>query len=221
MAANTRATGIADPADGAYQDWFELYNPGENPVNLEGWYLSDVPTNRFKFRLPAGSFVPAHGYRLVWADEETEQNAAGDTDLHVNFKLSQEGESIVLSRPDGTVADIVEFGPQAAGISQVRYPDGAATIFATRFPTPRAPNRITPLAPAPQFASIDFTPEERVVLTLVTVPGQTYQVEVTDDLNTPDWLPLEPARIAEGASLIFRDSSPLKAHRYYRAIARP
>jgi hypothetical protein len=221
MAANTRATGIADPADDSYQDWFELYNPGDRPVNLEGWYLSDALTNRFQYAVPAGYLVPARGYLLVWADEETEQNAASRLDLHVNFKLSREGEWIVLSRPDGTLADFVAFGGQADGISQVRYPDGAAAVFVTPFPTPRARNRLNPIPPPPELTSIDYTPDEGVALTLHTVPGETYQVDFTDDLNALEWVPLEPARVADGASLTFVDSSAPNTQRFYRAIVLP
>jgi len=221
MAANTSATGIADPADGAYQDWFELYNPGDDPVNLEGWYLSDVQTNRLQFAIPAGYLVPAHGYLLVWADEETEQNAASRTDLHADFKLRQEGESIVLSRPDGTLADFVAFRAQADGISRVRYPDGAATVFVTPFPTPRARNRLNPYPPPPEFTLIQHTPDEGLVLTLHTVPGETYQVDFTDELNALEWVPLEPARVADATSQTFVDSSAPNAQRFYRAIVLP
>jgi len=221
MASNISATGIADPADSAYQDWFELYNPGDDPVNLEGWYLSDAWTNRFKFAIPAGYLVPAHGYLLIWADEETEQNSPSQPDLHVDFKLSNEGEYIALSRPDGSVSDFVAFGAQADGVGQVRYPDGAAAVFVTAFPTPRARNRINPLPPPPEFTSIQHTPDERLVLTLLTAPGETYRVDFTDDLVAPEWTPLETARLADGASLTCIDSSAPSAQRFYRAVVVP
>jgi hypothetical protein len=221
MAANTLTTGIADPADGAYQDWFELYNPGDDPVNLEGWYLSDALTNQFQFAIPPGYLVPARGYLLAWADGEPEQNAASRADLHVGFRLRQEGESIVLSRPDGTLADFVAFGLQADAVSQIRYPDGAATLFSTPYPTPRAPNRLNPAPPPPEFTSIQRTPEDVLVLTLLTVPGAAYQVDLKDDLNASEWTPLEPARVAAGASLTFLDLSPPNPQRFYRAILLP
>ena len=223
MASNTSATGIADPADGASQDWFELYNPGDVPVNLEGWYLSDsdVWTNRFKFAIPAGYLVPARGYLLAWADEEPEQNSAGRMDLHVDFRLRQEGEAIVLSRPDGTVADFVRFDQQTDGVSQIRYPDGATTLLFTSYPTPRAYNRLAPAPPPPEFASIQRMAGGEVTLILLTVPGETYRVDFTDDLDAPEWVPLEPARVADGVSLTFVDSSASNARRFYRAIVLP
>ena len=80
----------ADPADNRFQDWFELYNPGERAVSLQDWYLSDVTTNQFKFRIPAGYSLPPRGLLLVWADEEAGQNQPDRPGLHVNFRLSQD-----------------------------------------------------------------------------------------------------------------------------------
>ena len=109
MAANTRT--LADPADGDYADWFELYNPNEVAVDLFGYRLTDDLTNTVKFVIPAGWSIPPGGHLLVWADEESYRNLTG-TNLHVNFKLSRDGERIALYYPDGSLADLVEFGPQ-------------------------------------------------------------------------------------------------------------
>src|SRR6185436_7947892 len=78
MADNTST--LADPADNDYEDWIELYNPGTNAVNLEGFYLSDTPTNRTLFRVPAGYIIPARAFLLVWADSETSQNNSNRID---------------------------------------------------------------------------------------------------------------------------------------------
>src|SRR5439155_408905 len=82
MAANTIA--VADPADGGFEDWFELYNAGTNWVDLGGYYLSDTPANPLKYRIPSGYTLSPGGFLLVWADEETSQNQTDRPDLHVN-----------------------------------------------------------------------------------------------------------------------------------------
>ncbi|MFC1694309.1 CotH kinase family protein [Candidatus Latescibacterota bacterium] len=38
--------------DGDYPDWIELYNPGESPIDLSGYGLSDNPSNLFKCIMP-------------------------------------------------------------------------------------------------------------------------------------------------------------------------
>ena len=140
---------LADPADNDFEDWFELYNPGTNNVDLGGYYLTDALNNKFQFAVPNNGhyLVPAGGYLLVWADGEAKQNSLSRPDLHVSFKLDKAGEAIGLFTADGTAIDAVTFGPQITDVSQGRFPDGAAHIVGMTLPTPRAANRIPNTAP--------------------------------------------------------------------------
>ncbi|HXJ59613.1 MAG TPA: lamin tail domain-containing protein [Verrucomicrobiae bacterium] len=193
LAANTN--NAVDPADGDHEDWFELYNAGDSAVDLGGYFLSDAPANPAKFRIPAGYLVPAHGFLVVWADEETGQNQAGVPDLHVNFRLAAGGESIILSAPTGEQIDRVDFGPQLDDVSQGRFVDGAASIVTLAAPTPGAPNRFGTGNSAPQISPI---PDQTVTL------GQTLRVTVvaTDAESPPQTLQfnLEGA-VPNGASI--------------------
>ncbi|PYI83081.1 MAG: hypothetical protein DME26_15765, partial [Verrucomicrobia bacterium] len=88
MAANTT---LADPSNGSlsphFDDWFELYNPGTNDVDLAGYYLTDDLAVSNKWVIPNGKTITAGGYLLVWADEEASANNY-NADLHANFKLN-------------------------------------------------------------------------------------------------------------------------------------
>ncbi len=64
MASN--GSTIADE-DGDYEDWIELYNYGEEPVDLAGWGLSDSYDNPFKWTFPEETLIGAGEYLLVWA----------------------------------------------------------------------------------------------------------------------------------------------------------
>lgn len=139
MADNTST--IADPADGRFEDWFELYNPSTNVVDLSGYYLTDDLTRPNQWRIPTGTLIQPHGYLLVWADGQPSQNAPGQP-LHTSFALSRNGEAIGLFAPDGLRVDAVTFGPQANDVSQGRLPDGAAEIVFLPVATPGAPNCI-------------------------------------------------------------------------------
>lgn len=131
---------LADPADNNFDDWFEIYNPGNTTADLAGYYLGTSLTNKTKFLVPSGYVVPAHGYLLVWADNQSAQNSTNLPDLHTNFKLSKSGEAIGIFAADGTVIDFVAFGAQVTDVSQGRFPDGAANIITLSVPTPRAVN---------------------------------------------------------------------------------
>ncbi len=60
--------------------------------------------------------------------------------LHTNFKINAEGETLILSRPDSTVADSVSPTGIMADFSYGRKPDGADLWFWFAMPTPGFPN---------------------------------------------------------------------------------
>ncbi|HMO66505.1 MAG TPA: lamin tail domain-containing protein, partial [Verrucomicrobiota bacterium] len=101
MASNSGA--VADPADGRFEDWFELYNAGGSTVDLSGFTLTDNLNDPGKFTIPNGVTLPAGGFLIVWADGQPEQTAPGQ--LHVNFSLAAGGEELGLFAPDGTPVD--------------------------------------------------------------------------------------------------------------------
>ncbi len=128
---------MAAPASGA--DWFELYNPNAQPVDLSGLYLTDDLNNRLKFPpIPARSYIAAglDGFIKFIADND----AAAGAD-HVPFALGRNGDDIGLSDAFGTVVDAYRFGPQATGVSQGRLPDGTTNIVSfIETPTPEESN---------------------------------------------------------------------------------
>jgi len=164
-------TTLADPADGDYEDWFEIQNPGDTTADLAGFFFGSSLTNKTQFQIPEGYTIPPHGYLLVWADNEPGQDLPTRADLHVNFKLSKAGDAIGLFGADGTVVDYVTFGPQTGDISEGRYPDGAPGIQPLSRPTPRGDNYLT----TPNFAPVIGVISNRTVfegqMLVLTVPA--------------------------------------------------
>lgn len=141
MAGNINT--LLDPADGQFEDWFELYNANSMPVDLSGYFLTDTPTVKTLFQIPANGqyIIPAHGFLLVWADSEPGQNIPSRGDLHVNFSLGAKGGSIALFGPDGiTLVDSVTYTNQIGDLTEGRFPDGTASRFFLPSATPRAAN---------------------------------------------------------------------------------
>ena len=141
MAGNQNT--IVDPA-GDYDDWIEICNYGDTAVNLGGFYLTDDLGNTTKWRIPTGAAsattVAAHGYLLIWADQEP-----GEGPLHANFKLSAEGEQIGLYDTGKKLVDSVTFGPQDVGKSYGRLPDGTGKWQVLGHPTPGKSNQTEPV----------------------------------------------------------------------------
>ena len=109
---------------GEFDDWIELYNPGDAPADLAGTYLSDSETLPTLWPFPDGASVPAHGFLLVWCDDAT-----GTDGLHASFKLDKAGDQVLISYVHGSAdpvrIDWVQFGAQQADLSAARVPDGA------------------------------------------------------------------------------------------------
>ena len=130
---------------GRAEDWFEIYNPNPNSVNLRDYQLSDN-TNAWNSITGDVEVSPA-GHLLVWADGTIGTSGFLDSggDLRINFKLTAAGESIYLKNPFPVVIDyITNFAAQANGQSHGRLPDGSANIVAMAPPTPRAANNQAP-----------------------------------------------------------------------------
>ena len=202
MASNDAT--VADP-QGDFEDWIEVYNAGDDAVDLAGYYLSDDPDDVLAFRLPAGdplaTTVPARGYLLLWADKDEDDGAA-----HLGFKLSGDGETITLTAPDGlTVVDQYAYGPQVADVSFGRSPDGTGDWGAFATPTPGAANLTPqgqPTTEAPVFSrrggfyagtvtvALSSATADAVVYytTDGSVPDEgdaTYEAPLAIDANTP------------------------------------
>jgi hypothetical protein len=224
MADNAGPTGLADPADGLFQDWFELFNPNTNAINLGGYFLTDEPGgNTIQYTLIPNNgqyVVPGGGYLLVWADGEPAQNGPDRSDFHASFKLSGGGESLALISPDGVFQHVVTFGQQFQNVSQGLFPDGNTnTLFTMPNWTPRASNRIGP-PPAPQIDTFSFD-SGVVTFTFATIPGRTYHVEYKDNLDAPVWTSLGPLRLANSTALLVTDTPANTYHRFYRVLLSP
>ena len=130
-------TTVTDP-QGEYEDWIELHNVTDAPVDMAGRHLSDESGNMRKWQFPAGAIIPANGYLVVWADEDTTA-APG---LHASFKLGKSGETLYLTDTDANlnqVLDSIPYGPQTTDVSYGRSA-ADADLWSTMSPTPNAAN---------------------------------------------------------------------------------
>lgn len=95
--------------DGNFSDWIELGNAGDEPVSLEGWYLSDKQDEPNRWQLPAVTLEPGE-YLLVFASGKNRQEG----ELHTDFSLVSGGDGI-SGHPGGAVL---------AGVETQDLPDG-------------------------------------------------------------------------------------------------
>ncbi len=131
MASNKRSL---KTEDGKSPDWIEIYNNSDEDVNLKGLCLSDGKKTLDKFVFPDW-IIPARGYVIIFASDEEKIT---ETELFTSFKLSADGEKVVLSF-DGKILDIINFDKQEKDIAYARFDD---TIWKkTDIVTPGAENQ--------------------------------------------------------------------------------
>ena len=130
---------IIDEA-GQTEDWFEIYNPNNFPVNLAGYYISDNLENPRKWQVPffdaGATTILANDWILFWADEDQTQGIT-----HTSFRLSNNQESLRLTTPDGiTLVDQISWQGMDRDTSLGRLTDGAAEWVYFLETTPDASN---------------------------------------------------------------------------------
>jgi hypothetical protein len=122
---------------GEKDDYLELYNAGTIDVDIAGWFLSDVSGNQTLATIPpvadGKTIVPAKGWICFWAD-----NTPAQGPLHLPFKLSRDGETLLLSRWNTAnqlvLVDSVSFPLLNPNLSYARVTD-ASPFWIVQAPT--------------------------------------------------------------------------------------
>jgi hypothetical protein len=216
MADNKKT--LADPADGKFEDWFELYNGGATTVDLSGFTLSDDSTNTTKYVVPAGQTIPPRGFLLVWADSEPKQSSYTNQ-LHTSFKLAKASGYIGLFTPQGAIVDAVTYGPQTQDVSQGRFPDGGPAPFASfSTPSPGAANG----GGATQVRIIGLASENgQVTIAFLGTPGAAYQLRYKNQLQDVAWTNLGAPVLLQASQGAVTDAAPGATQRFYQIVAGP
>lgn len=166
MANNQSA--LVDP-QGEFDDWVEIYNSGDEALDLSGYYFSDDLGDITKWQIPldSGIVIPAGGYAGVWADNDPE-----DGPDHLGFRLAAEKDILILAAPDGvTVVEQVMLPVQHPDISYGR--DDAGEFRYLINPTPGLVNdpRGVSVLEGVTYSKEQGTFEEAFDLELATTSG--------------------------------------------------
>jgi len=181
---------------GDYEDWFELYNTGDSPQDLTGYFLSDKPNNLTKFQITNPVQINANSHLRIFASGRDEENG---NDIHTNFKIHQTkgNEWITLTAPDGiTIVDSLFVKPCLTNHSRGRVTDGSANWGVFTTPSPFAVNNdaFEAYAVRPQFSTepgfhqspitLELTSSEPNATIYYTTDG-TYPTTLSTQYNSP------------------------------------
>lgn len=144
-----------DDGSGTFPDWIELYNRGEEPIELSRIWLRD--DSGWTWQGQAGTLVA--GARLLLIADGT------NTGLHLPFALDGEGDTLSLGL-DGVVVDRIATGAMPGDVAWARFPDGGAWA-PTIAVTPNASNGDDPgtsLDPSDRLFQLDSLNTFRITL---------------------------------------------------------
>jgi len=116
----SKNTQFGSDEDGEFDDWIELFNLANEDIDISGFYLTDSKKQPTKWKFPAGTVIGKNGFLIVWADGDS-THVSG---LHTNYKLSADGENVVLLSPLQEVIDLVEYPATVLEQSYARVPNG-------------------------------------------------------------------------------------------------
>ncbi|UCE58159.1 MAG: lamin tail domain-containing protein [Phycisphaerales bacterium] len=210
-----RINEVLTHTDAPSEDWIELYNTTDSPVEVGGWYLSDDVRNLTMFQLPEDTVIPGGGYLIIRESE-------------LNFALSAtRGDQVYLSETDaeGNMTGgrgFIEFGPAANGVSFGRHPDGTGTVYVLIEPTEGAPNA-DPLVGPVVINEIMYHPsdsadgDDGVNLEFIELKNTTGEPV---DLHThfADADETHPWRLADGVSFYFAMDTAIAACGYVLVV---
>lgn len=107
-------------------EWFEVFNPGGSPVNMNGWTIRDNGSD--SHLISTDVMVPAGSYIVLGRNSNTSANGGIQVDYqYSNFLLSNGADEVVLVRPDASIADEVIY----SGSSPWPDPTGASMALSS------------------------------------------------------------------------------------------
>lgn len=127
-------------------DWIELTNGGTEPLELQGYHLTDNPQSPRKWAFPARTLAPSEHLVVFASGRDT---VDGQGNFHTNFSLRASGEFLALADPAGQI--LFSYGANGASYPQQvanhsygfasDEPDTAQPRFGyMALPTPGGPN---------------------------------------------------------------------------------
>ena len=102
---------LADPdaVNDSVGEWIELFNSTAKAVDLRGWVLADLGSDRHTIR--ESLVVPANGYVVLGRSTDRRENGGVRVDyVFSSLSLANAEDEVLLLAPDGTEVDRVVWG---------------------------------------------------------------------------------------------------------------
>lgn len=140
------------------EDWIELYNTTDTPLDVAGLYISDSEKDPTMYKIEANpavnTVIEPHGFLVIWAD-----GMIAATQPHATFALKNaDDKKVIITSSEDFInnnfsyfaahpefvrfADAITYKAHAYNQSCGRYPDGGDTFYVMNRPTIGKPNSL-------------------------------------------------------------------------------
>jgi hypothetical protein len=198
-------------------DAVELYNPGVSAIDLGNWFISDDIDHPTKFRIPAGTTIPAHGY-LVFDEHDFNADPASSN----SFRFSEYGEAVYLFADSignkgyyhgftfGPIDNAVSFGRYITSIGTEEFVAQTATSLGAENKGPRVgPVVITEIMYNPADSISEFIEIKNISKSAVPLYDETDTTRTWKIPSVGCTFPLGSVLKAGEIALIVPDAVPL------------
>ena len=109
--------------DDCYNEWIELYNPTDKPIDVEGWRIVDNNEEDLiegdDVNGNGTTIIPPHGYAIITdSDTQVYDNfvVAEDAiklrveDNSIGYRLGNREDKLILKNATGAIVDAIEWG---------------------------------------------------------------------------------------------------------------
>lgn len=188
-------------------DWIELHNGSDQPVDLTGWTIADGADAKSVYTF-VGETIGAGDYLVLECTNAPTKQGAGIAP----FSISAAGETIVLKNAEGLLTDAFETGVLSSDITSGRI-EGDTSIARVFFENPtrgqKNNDEITiGVAPQPVFSDLSLY-HDSAFQVRITCDDPNAEIYYTTDGDEPS---TRSARYTE--PLTISSNTPLRAASY-------
>ncbi len=168
--------------DGDYSDWIEIYNPTDSEINLNNYSITDNEKKLRKWIFPAVTIQP-NGYLILFASDKDEFS---NGELHTNFKISTDGEKLILLDNEENIIDSIEAISLSSDESYGRVPDGSFNWSKLQISSPNTSNNPPNIANEIFLSAESGFYENSFYLTQNSILEDTIYYTLNGDIPTPE-----------------------------------
>ncbi len=188
-------------------DWIELYNGSDQPVDLTGWTIADGIDSTTSYTF-AGETIEAGDYLVLECTNALTKQGAGIAP----FSISAAGETLVLKNADGTLVDAFSSGVLTPEITSGRIESdtSVARVFFDNVTRGKENDTEITLGVSPQPAFSDLSLyHDSAFLLKITCDDPNAEIYYTTDGDEPS---LNSKRYTEPIEI--KKNTPLRAISY-------